>query len=124
MHELIEHAEAQGLRVLWRDLGRRNGELTKAGLVVLNPRKSETTQRITLAHEIGHWHHGHDWTRTHDVERDERQADLYAARLLIDPHALEQAARLHGGHPGAIARELGVTTRLVALWVAHRRIAA
>lgn len=124
MHDLIEHAEAQGLRVLWRDLGRRNGELTKAGLVVLNPRKSETTQRITLAHEIGHWHHGHDWSRTHDVERDERQADLYAARLLIDQHALEQAASLHSGHPGAIARELGVTTRLVTLWVAHRRVAA
>lgn len=124
MQGLIEHAEAQGLRVLWRDLGRRNGELTKAGLVVLNPRKSETTQRITLAHEIGHWHHGHDWTRTHDVERDERQADLYAARLLIDAHALEQAAALHSGHVGAIARELGVTTRLVTLWAAHRHIAA
>ncbi|QIK82438.1 ImmA/IrrE family metallo-endopeptidase [Sanguibacter sp. HDW7] len=117
LDELVAHAEEQGLRVVWRDLGRRSGELTRAGLVVVNHRKSTLTQRITIAHEVGHHWHGHDWTRAHDVERDERQADLYAARLLIDPHAMERAAAVVGCHPGAIARELGVTTHLVTLWL-------
>lgn len=117
LDDLVAHAEEQGLRVVWRDLGRRSGELTRGGLVVVNPKKSDLTQRVTLAHEVGHHWHGHDWTRTHDVERDERQADLYAARLLIDPHAMERAAAVAGHHPGAIARELGVTARLVTLWL-------
>lgn len=87
-----------------------------SGVVYLNHRKSVLTQRVTLAHEMGHWHHGHDWTRTHDRERDEHQADLFAARLLIDPLEYALAERIVGEHPGAIARELGVTTRLVELY--------
>lgn len=117
LDELVAHAEEQGLRVVWRDLGRRSGELTRGGLVVVNPKKSTLTQRVTIAHEVGHHWHGHDWTRAHDVERDERQADLYAARLLIDAHAVERAAAVVGCHPGAIARELGVTAHLVTLWL-------
>lgn len=116
MDEVIEHAEALGLRVVWRDLGRRNGELTSAGVVLLNPRKSALTQRVTLAHECGHHWHGHDWTRTHDRSRDERQADVYAARLLISPMEYASAESLVGPHAGALARELGVTAHLVELW--------
>lgn len=118
LDDLVAHAESLGLRVKWRDLGRRSGELTSGGLVLVNDRKSILTQRVTIAHEIGHHFHGHDWTRTHDVERDERQADLYAARLLIRPADVERAAAIAGGHPGAMARELGVTARLVTLWLA------
>ena len=84
---------------------------------MVNHRKSTLPQRETIAHEVGHHWHGHDWTRTHDVERDERQADMYAARLLIDPLAMERAAAVVGHHHGAIARELGVTTHLVTLWL-------
>lgn len=118
LDDLVAHAESLGLRVKWRDLGRRAGELTSAGLILVNDRKSTLTQRVTLAHEVGHHIHGHDWTRAHDVERDERQADLYAARLLIRPADVERAAAIAGGHPGAMARELGVTARLVTLWLA------
>ncbi len=124
MDELIEHAEALGLRVVWRDLGRRNGELTSAGVVLLNPRKSVLTQRVTLAHECGHHWHGHDWTRAHNRERDERQADTYAARLLILPLDYAVAEQIAGPHPGALARELGVTRRLVELWQANEATAA
>lgn len=90
--------------------------LTKGGIVVLNPRRTMLTQRVTLAHEMGHWHHGHDWTIDHDRERDEREADTYAARLLISPAEYALAEHLVGSHPGAIAAELGVTRRLVQLW--------
>lgn len=99
----------------YRDLGRASGYLYAPGLIVLNHRRSELTQRMTLAHELGHWHHRHDWTTAHDRERDERQADQYAARLLIDADAYKRAEEAVGEHPGAIARELGVTRRLVEL---------
>lgn len=116
MDSIIAHAMELGLGVKWRDLGRRSGELTSQGLILLNPRKSMLTQRITLAHECGHWWHGHDWTREHDVERDERQADTYAARLLINPVEYAMAEKIVGHHPGALAKELGVTARLIELW--------
>lgn len=116
MEDLIAHAATMGLGIKWRDLGRRNGELHSAGVIVLNQRKPMLTQRVTLAHELGHAWHGHDWTRAHDRERDERQADAYAARLLISPTDYAFAERIVGCHPGALAKELGVTRRLVELW--------
>lgn len=115
MQSLIHRAMALGLEVVWRDLGRRNGELTSGGFVVLNPRATYAAQRCTLAHEMGHWWHGHDWRGRHDRERDERQADTYAARLLISPLEYALAERTVGEHPGALAKELGVTRRLVEL---------
>lgn len=126
MDELIAYAEVMGLRVKWRDLGRRSGELTSSGLILLNPRRCVLTQRVTLAHECGHWALGHDWTRDHDRERDERQADAYAAQLLISPVEYAIAEQIVGCHPGALAKELGVTRRLIELWQdnnEHRRTA-
>lgn len=116
MDELIVHAETLGLRVKFDNLGRRSGELRRSGLVLLNHRKSLLTQRMTLAHECGHAWHGHDWTLYHDRERDEREADVYAARLLIRTEDYAYAERIVGDHPGAIAKELGVTRHLVDLW--------
>jgi Zn-dependent peptidase ImmA (M78 family) len=104
-----------GLRVAYRNLGRHSGYLFGGGLVILNHRHHLGAQRVTLAHEMGHWHLGHDWTREHSKMRDEREADQYAARLLITAEAYACAERECGTHPGAIARELGVTRRLVEL---------
>lgn len=116
MDDLIAQAEAMGLRVKWVDLGRRTGELRRSGLVLINDRKSALTQRCALAHEMGHWVHGHDWSAMHDRRRDELQADTYAAELLIRPVDYALAERLHDGHAGAIARELDVSTRLIEIW--------
>lgn len=115
MERLIERAEALGLRVIFRDLGRRHGEIHSSGVVYLNPHRTDARIRVTLAHEMGHWRHSHDWTRDHSRERDEREADQYAARLLISPLEYAAAEALVGEHPGALARELGVTRRLVEL---------
>lgn len=117
MEQLLALATTRGLRVGWRDLGRRNGEWHSSGLILLNPHRTEQTQRVTLAHELGHAHHGHTWTdnpREHD--RQEMAADRYAANLLISPVEYALAEHLVGPHPGAIARELAVTARLVELW--------
>lgn len=116
MEDLLQHADELGLRVQFRNLGRRHGEIHSSGLVVINDRRPLAQQRQTLAHECGHHVHGHDWTGRHDRERDERQADTYAARLLISPAAYAEAEALVGAHDGALARELNVTARLVALW--------
>lgn len=119
MDELLAAAAEAGLKVKFDNLGRRAGELRRSGLVLINHRKSAIAQKVALAHELGHWHHGHDWSAAHDVDRDERQADTHAARLLIRPVDYALAERLVGPHPGALARELEVTARLVQLWRDH-----
>nr|DAK57405.1 MAG TPA: hypothetical protein [Caudoviricetes sp.] len=54
--------------------------------------------------------HGH-----YDL-RQERRADQWAARALIDPAAFEDAYRWHAGCMPAIADELEVTHHLLAVW--------
>ncbi len=117
MEDLLQHAADLGLRVKFRDLGRlRHGEIHSSGLVVINDRRPIAQQRVTLAHECGHHAYGHDWTSAHDRARDEREADTYAARLLITPEAFAEAEALVGCRDGALARELNVQVKHVALW--------
>jgi Zn-dependent peptidase ImmA (M78 family) len=117
MDELLAEARAQGVRVAWRDLGRRAGEFHSSGLILLNPRRTEIVQRITLAHELGHAHYGHTWTDDPaDRAMREHLADRYGARLLITPAGYAAAERMVGPHPGAIARELEVTASVVETW--------
>lgn len=117
MEDLLQHAAELGLRVQFRDLGRVvNGTIHSSGLVLINDRRSMAQQRITLAHECGHHVHGHDWTGRHDRDRDEREADTYAARLLISPEAFAEAEALVGARDNALARELNVQARHIALW--------
>ncbi len=117
MEDMLEIARRQGLRVAWRDLGRRNGEYHSSGLILLNPRKTALVQRVTLAHELGHAAHGHAWTDDTAVhERQERIADQHAAGLLIRAHEYARAEALVGPHAGALARELGVTRHIVEVW--------
>lgn len=76
-----------------------------------------TLRYCTLAHELGHALNNHDsraeaWLRG----RQEREADIFAANVLIDPSEYKSAELLYGPHPGAIAQELGVTNHLVAVW--------
>lgn len=117
MEDLLQHAADLGLRVKFRDLGRlRHGEIHSSGLVVINDRRPVAQQRVTLAHECGHHAHGHDWTAAHDRERDEREADTYAAQLLITPEAYADAEAIVGCHDAALARELNVQAKHIALW--------
>lgn len=91
------------------------GYLATARDIVISSRLTESFQREVLAHELGHLHYGHDLRTRHDLPADERRADLYAARLLISHTEYVFAESLHPD-PGAIARELGVTKRLVEIW--------
>ena len=75
----------------------------------------------TVAHELGHAHHGH---RCEGDPRDEKQADEYAAALLINPKLLAHLERL-GLSKHDIAEELRVSEELLdaflGRWVTRLR---
>lgn len=118
MDDLLQLADEVGVRVMWRDLGRRRGEYRHGPrLITINPRMSGVLQRSTLAHELGHAHHGDTWSDDPRVlDERERRANAFAARLLIDPVEYALAERLVGEHAGAIARELNVARYVVDAW--------
>ncbi len=74
--------------------------------------------RSTLAHEIGHAVYGH----SDDRPKHETQADRYAAENMIDPLLL---ADLQEWTPDGskIALELGVTTKLLRVYLNVHRLA-
>lgn len=65
-------------------------------------------RRSVVAHELGHHWHAHDC----DSERAERQADTYAATLLVDPARYAQLERFNPDVEW-IADELGVTVEVI-----------
>lgn len=117
MQDLIDYAIGRGWGVKYRDLGRRNGEYSR-GLITINDlRRTGFTIRMTMAHEIGHAHYDHQWTDDPGAwKRQEREADVFAAMLLISRDEYAHAERIVGEHPGAIAKELAVTENHVLLW--------
>lgn len=82
-------------------------------LILLHQGLDPWTRKSTLAHELGHAYYGDD---IHGDPRMERRADQFAAQILITPDMYKNAEKLHDGHTGAIAYELGVTPHLVKTW--------
>ncbi|WP_313276836.1 ImmA/IrrE family metallo-endopeptidase [Timonella senegalensis] len=120
MDRLLTLADADGVRVMWRNLGKRRGEYKHtARLITINPRMSDLLQRSTLAHELGHAYYGDQWTDDPAVkDAQERRANRYAARLLISPLEYAVAEAMVGPSVGALAKELGVSTYIVEAWQA------
>lgn len=114
-------ADAEGVRVMWRNLGRRRGEYKhSARLITLNPHMSDVLQRSTLAHELGHAHYGDTWTDNQSVhDKHEARANQYAASILISPLEYAVAEALAGSHIGALAKELGVAAYIIEAWQQH-----
>lgn len=115
MDVLCQHAADMGLLVEWRtDLpARRHGEyLHDERIVRLNYLLTGTEALAALAHELGHATFG-DTTSTPAIER---RADEFGATFIISAAEYAQAEEIVGSHPGAIARELGVTHRSVLAW--------
>lgn len=80
------------------------------GLIVIDSRLPETSQRATLAHEYVHALRGHDGPQSASMEQC---VDRQAARLLISPAEYALAERLHEGNPVGIAEDLGVPVWVV-----------
>lgn len=97
--------------------GGEKGRRHPDGSITLRSDLGPIARRCTLAHELGHHtydHHPADDPVLHN--RQERRADEYAARMLIDPDAYREAESHYGPHAGAIAWSLGVTRHLVEVW--------
>lgn len=83
--------------------------------IYLDARLTPIERRSVLAHELGHVRHGHPRTgrrSAQDVASEERQADRFAAFLLVDPEAYARLERIDPD-PATIADELGVTRDIV-----------
>lgn len=114
MDLLYLHAADMGIEVEWRDLGdRRRGEYWHdSQVIVLNSRLTRAQATAALAHEIGHAVHG---DRCSSPSAESR-ADETGASLIIEAAEYEAAECMSGEHPGALARHLDVTPRLVLAW--------
>jgi Zn-dependent peptidase ImmA (M78 family) len=86
--------------------------------IFVDSRLTDSEQRGHLAHELGHLHHMHPCARhPRGVGElaNERQADRYAARLLIDP---DEYAALEAVNPDQhhLADELGIPVEYVLVY--------
>jgi hypothetical protein len=95
--EAIAHAE--GFAVDRAPLGELEGRMRKSSLqwtIEVNSGRHVHAQRFTIAHELGHHVMGHDSCGSMDLQ--ERQANVFAAELLIPlaflRHALTKVRRL------------------------------
>lgn len=110
MKELIAFAAAQGLTVHGSHL---EGE--KIGLYVPELARiyfdldlAIPDRRSVIGHELGHHHYGHDC----DSDANERQADAYAAALLVDPVRYAELERINSDAEW-IAEEMGVAPYVI-----------
>lgn len=115
MDVLYRHAADLDLEVEWSTKlpPRRHGVyLDDQKRIVLNYRMTAAQALAALAHEIAHATFG-DRCSTGPIER---RADEFGATFIIDANEYAEAEAVVGPHPGAIARELGVTHRSVLAW--------
>lgn len=115
--EIITLAESLGVSVVEHDEGPKGFYWHAGRRISLRRGLAGPSLRCTLAHELGHAVAGDeasgvDWA---DARR-ERAADQFAAELLITREAYAEAEEIVGPHPGALARELGVTIHMVDVW--------
>ena len=113
MYDPFEHAERAGIEVLYRNIRTANScWYPEHNLIVMRQGMRHVQTRSALAHEMGHVTYGH----TDDRPKHEVQADRWAADMLIDK---EQVSTLLEWVPDSarLAAELGVTTRLVRVYL-------
>jgi hypothetical protein len=82
-----------------------------AGMITVDLTLTLPQLKETLGHELGHCFHSDICSSG----PNERRADRYAARLLIDPFAYRNA-ELRDPRPASIAIELGQTCRMVRVF--------
>lgn len=119
---LKRYAESQGVEVVERhlpDSWPRALYIPELNTIYLEARQPHCYKRVNLAHELGHAMLGHTRAQTDWWEaRQELQADIFAACLLINP---DDYARLEVSYDSdaSIAEELEVTPYLLEVWKSH-----
>lgn len=110
LEELLARAESMGITIHWDADSERQAYWVQAmDAIVLRDAMTQRRTKSLLAHELGHAHYG-DWC---SAPKAEKRAWRYAANLLIDPDAFDDAVHVYGPHMGAIARQLDVLVDVV-----------
>lgn len=128
LRDLLELAKKAKLEVCWQEMDAYSGLLI-GNVIVLNSKRSLLTQKVALAHELGHAYYGHTHygamkaqPLTH--EKAELQADRHAAKILLDAEDVRAVCSAFTD-PARCAQELGVPTRILRLWLAdHEELLA
>lgn len=114
--DLEDYAHALGVRVVRQiPAGNRWGSYShRTRTIRLHPGLSPIQERYVLGHEIAHAYYGHDDC----LPRWERDADAFAATLLIRPQDWRRATQMHGTLE-AVAHELDVHPHVVRIYHSH-----
>lgn len=113
MNRLFDFAERRGISIEWATLRTRDGEYRHdLNRIRLRHGMSARLECWTLGHEIGHAVHG-DIRVCNDrvTSKQERRADEWAARFLIDIDRYREVESLRDGHVPSMAHDLGIITR-------------
>lgn len=108
---LLDLADQAGIRIEYGRLrDGRDGEYIHCDrLIRLRAGMHARLHRSVLAHELAHAAFAHVPSKFGPVHaKQERMAEEWAALRLISPADYQHVERLHEGHPGAMALELGV----------------
>lgn len=112
-----EHADQLGLTIAYQPLRTGYGLYVPGrDLILLRPRLKVAVERSVLAHEVAHHLHEHRRASGMWTLRQERQADLTAAKNLIDPKRL-RSVQLGTPDPAEWCRELQVTGDLLLAYL-------
>ena len=124
--DLHDLAAAIGARVESHAAGPKGRYVHQTRTISIRCDLGPTRYKCTLAHELAHAMAGDEPTGIAWADaRMERAADITAARWLITEDAYAAAEALYGPHPGALARELGVTHHTLQVWQSlHERTPA
>lgn len=123
LHDL---ARSMGVTVVERYLpGHQRGRYVHARRsIVLNARMNHRQKNATFSHELGHanYEHEHDTAANAIIAvRQERRADEFAAKLLINSYDYEVTERMYGPHVPTLAVQLGVTVPMIYAWQSMQR---
>jgi len=112
MRDLLGVAAGYGVRVEFCHIDDANGYYDQeAARVYVDLALTPDERRSTVAHELGHVHHGHTCGGGRD-STVERQARAYAAYLLVHPLDYAEAENV-SEDAFHIAEELGVTVEVI-----------
>ena len=116
-YDPYEHAEQLGLEIHYQPIRTAHGlYIPSRRTILLRPRMRAIVERSVLAHEVQHHLLEHRRTEGVWALRQERAADLGAARALIHPeHYADVTA--WSNDPAEVCRELGVTGELLLAYV-------
>jgi Zn-dependent peptidase ImmA (M78 family) len=115
-YDPYEHADRLGVQVVYGRLRTANGLwLPDQRTIILNTKMRVMLERTTLTHEIGHVCLGH----IESTPRNERMADRFAAKHLVDPDHLERVSRFTPD-PAQWAVELQITPHVLETYLTMR----